>query len=1792
MEIILSTYCGLRFLALQYVPPEVLKGMMQFFGRPKKSSRAVGGFTLLELLAVIAILGVLAGIAIPSIGGLQQNLEVTELDSTAREIFLAAQNNIAGLRARGALNTLGGTAITAAPSDFPTGPDAPTWSGTDYFYLTETSPDIDKLLPPGSIDDAVRNLLSSSYIIEFNRKTGEIYGVFYAETPGGITYGTVDALRNDKSARQAAKIGYYGGAASALPDTTNRTPAPIVQFINGEELYIALGTNILDFNDNDIVFTLTLQNPAVESEKFTFKVKYEGAKWILDAGAIFTTDKALTQPGATTPLKILLDSLEPGKHFHELLPDFTPGCDLMLTVTAQRTPDVSSSKTYFPSDKITAQANSLFASVDTSGARPLLELANGRHLQNLENSLSGFAPPASGVDARQTAEIDWTYWNEHKDPDGIDDPISFTAIHITMLKNLDGQGNAIRNLNITGNDKVFPSGMGDSRGAGLFAYIQGCTLSRVRIVKGSLAMAIQGGNIHYLAGGLAGCANNCTITDCAASLERMDVSGELYRTYKRHVGGLIGYAGGNNANRVTIKNSYANTGVLHVKTYSGKYDRLGAFIGTLANGSATNCYALGQLTLECLTPNASATALTDPANVSGFANADNSGYFTNCYTAATYGPAMHDSVKVHAFCNKPETNNSNRFFLRTAGITEIAETTANGMQNYGVGKTYAEMTDQAFRSTLGGAWAALDAAHTEPYPPQTGSYPFPGLTEEATPNPLITHYGNWPGRIGDAHLLYYEKYTIGADGYYAESLNTNTLDNLNASIPNEDDMRTISADGYAVLIEHAGTTPPSPIPVFAYDAAGARMRTSLSRSETISLDGKTYSVYPFNSKLMEDSRAQSRDPGTPAVSFYHKFICNGYTLFCNPHFAASAASGVNDYLFENANDPLTINIRTARQFYQLGQAPQESYWDRSFAQTHSINFNTYGNDAFGSGAPGAIECAPIGKDGKPFTGIYQGNKYTILNLTVPDRSNRFRYLGAFGLCSGTGRLANIYLINADVKGGTADGAAGILVGKAENQVTRPNSNDIMILNCRVYAQRATGPNNTTIYPCYLESKAQYIGGLIGQAANCIIQDSLASPYTIRSTHPGDSLRAGGFAGELNGPGTVRSCYANMNALIFAGDPNNFVGMNNLIGGFAGINSMQITSAYALGTIRLDEHYTPAPGDQIGRIGGFAASNSNRIQSAYTACTYGAGGGTVFGSVFGFAENGTGGSSPSCYYRLPGPGVNVNGTGANGVSHVQLMRLADTGGGLAGNQGFEAPSEDTITYPYHLQGSYYPFPFLRHIAHYGDWPPILAPTTLLAYCEKYDDGSYGYYLDGVPTAQISAPLSETLTVEADGYALLRSQQDLSPLTITGFGRTHTTTISPNGDDGTLQIHGAEYRIYRLGVNTNDAFAAGAAMRDLMTLGQESNQDCRNGSSFYYKLSVGGATPSTFYFNPSFAKGTFSHKPVEDAPTVADNPGDVSIRSARHLYNLGVPRSLADQPSSFYWGSNFHYAQERDVDFSTYDYSFYGGSLGSLANEMRPIGRHIIPQTGTSGDVAFSGKYNGNSHIITGTGIKTASEDKYAGLFGWNSGELKDIIFVAAQNNAPLTITASNSNYTGALAGRNTGTITNCAVAGFTITGGNPATAAYTGGFVGQNEGTIQQCSAVNYATAGSLSGQTVGGFVGNQLAGGIINQCYAIATVNNATAAEGGFSGLAAGTGISQCYCATISGSNWLAFGVAGNNCLAYNNPNMYAEMENNTAFDGMHADYSEPYDTGLADYPWPAIVTRNGDYYHYGDWPT
>ena len=435
------------------------------------------GFTLAELLVTVGILAVLLALTLVAVNAYNSRLKLLQMDNTAKDIFIVAQNHLTASEVSGKLgvyidgagnNTDGrlGTQMTLQPADFTqaksdAGLDSDLeWNDSDYYFIDyypstdaasgSTDANTQKLddtilnymLPNASIQDDIRTM--GHYIIEYNVKTGSVYGVFYTDSSKGLSYNDVLSLSNmggraDSAAGKEARrtytnskgkdiIGYYGGAmadsliAANLDDLTMKiTNADTLKVEITDPNYFKTAGSGTDYYFTSVAVTVK----GIESGKEdTFLLDLTDNDFTPTKNSVqkWWDVETVTSAGSSTTkaLKYTLtldDITTPGGHFADICPDLIPGEDIVITAA-------SSSKTVLSGVKtVRDNTNSLFASsaidYDTDAKKDLdtrtVSISSIRHLENLDPDVSGVPTKTDTAEkinfyvagAVQTANLDW-----------------------------------------------------------------------------------------------------------------------------------------------------------------------------------------------------------------------------------------------------------------------------------------------------------------------------------------------------------------------------------------------------------------------------------------------------------------------------------------------------------------------------------------------------------------------------------------------------------------------------------------------------------------------------------------------------------------------------------------------------------------------------------------------------------------------------------------------------------------------------------------------------------------------------------------------------------------------------------------------------------------------------------------------------------------------------------------------------------------------------------------------------------------------------------------------------------------------------------------------------------------------------------------------------------------------------------------------------------------------------------------------------------------------------------------
>ena len=611
----------------------------------ERRKRHTAGFTMAEMLIVIAIIGVLAAVSFIAVQAHQKSMTQLQYDAIAKEIFVAAQNHLTLAKSENYQQKSDlSSAITSG--FFGTKGESDADTNDDIFYFDSTSSNagtaLDQILPFG----AVELVTGGKYIIRYQPNAARVLDVFYwtDEKKYGIenmTYSTaVETYAGTEKKSERAKIGGNGVlgwcGGEDIIDSGKYLLAPEIEVINAEMLLV------------------NVTNPNTDKSDLAPKLKLIISGNQSDAKLAIPLTNAGT--GRIVPIQggkeynVVLDAITMKEmHFSELKTkppvdsqtnnkDFIAGENITIQAVAYSN-DVLTSVAY--SGEWTT--NSLFeevtedvvvaGNVTTKTARQV-KISNIRHLENLNDALSSVAYSNdyfnNSINAVQTVELDWDAFKTTlntlikkriNSPVDIKDPINiydtnnkktkddcFLPVSSSYTLSYDGQSE-IKMTEITGTgqaavstektitenhsikgikvDNVDATGNGYAEilNGGIFGSLTGGEIKNLELIDTKVSLA--SGN----AGALAGTLSGTTITNVVAH-NTSDFETELAKTDETKTtvstktsgaaGGLIG-----SATDCIIKKSAS---ALIVKSEGGN---AGGLIGTAVGGTVSGCYAGG-----------------------------------------------------------------------------------------------------------------------------------------------------------------------------------------------------------------------------------------------------------------------------------------------------------------------------------------------------------------------------------------------------------------------------------------------------------------------------------------------------------------------------------------------------------------------------------------------------------------------------------------------------------------------------------------------------------------------------------------------------------------------------------------------------------------------------------------------------------------------------------------------------------------------------------------------------------------------------------------------------------------------------------------------------------------------------------------------------------------------------------------------------------------------------------------------------------------------------------------------
>ena len=1059
--------------------------MTPFFSQKtkyRKYETANSGFTMVELLTVIAILLLVGLIAVFSLSKLRRSLRQHELDARAEIIYVAAQNRMAELRAAGCEGL-----YSKGLSDGDNGVYAMAFDGTHmdessrdvefcYLYVNDAS---DKrtgapaaLLPDTAVD---KGLWNGCWCIEYAPSTGSIYAVFYSESPLPSHTDLNDNYRNFNYRVRTASVGYYGGDIAQTQDISKFSPSISIE--NTEKLTVTFYSNNPsdDTSAHPLTFNITISDQFGGSYTRTVTGLQGGLQqldsrnykyqWVLD--------------DLTSPNK---------RFFAQTGGEVSCGTPITIKLT------VSSTDPSIDTVFTTRTTNGLFDDrTDLGYGENTALVAYGRHLANLsDTSHVNAAIIASAVQVDDISffddPADKTDWYSLYTANGVRfSPIynknltSFSGIHFTS-------GSYEQHI-INGLTVSSPSD------AGLFSTFSG-KISNAVLVNSQITGGVAGGLAARTDGALT--LENCRVYLTELSgLKAASADAVPARITGTTAGGLVGIAD----HSLTIQNSFVST---IIKGSTAAAGLVGHAQGAV---SVSRSYADSYLTAPV-----TGGLVGTTGSISGLSLRDS---YTAGYQMATDAAAgfvagrlanAHSAYSACAFPGTPQiiyttaaegtaANVSSVFYL-TSGLDGRSIHSLTGTTQ---GLPYAQMSAASFLTALNStAFTTASADTTVPYnllSQGLSTYSYPLLMG-------MSHYGDWQAEFEAEALVYYERYEGGVVGFFGGN-----VDNLA-------DDKTIVGDGYAVAL----SAPLSGTLAVTYSGKSETFNATTSYL-TSAYGGTTYYLYPV------DMLTTSTDTAT--TNFYHSVSINGRTYQFNPYFAKTVTTG------SGADSvPGTIYLRTARHLYELSRRYDDlaaATVNTTFRQERDINYAAYGWTTYTSSTDTVTSQAPIHSaantadvsDTGGFRAAYNGDCHTIEGVSFVSAGND---VGMFAVVAPTGTVRNVTLLSSGterversglIQGSTTIVYMGVLAGRNYGTIS----------NCAVSGYSFGSGMGILAY----QHSTVYMGGLVGgnlyhKTHSGRILSSEANCPLVQVSSYNASIYAGGFAGS-NAGGSIQSCYA-------------------------------------------------------------------------------------------------------------------------------------------------------------------------------------------------------------------------------------------------------------------------------------------------------------------------------------------------------------------------------------------------------------------------------------------------------------------------------------------------------------------------------------------------------------------------------------------------------------------------------------------------------------------------------------------
>lgn len=408
------------------------------------------GFTMAELMIVVAIITVLSAVAFIAVQTYQRRMKQLEYNGIAKEIYVAAQNHLTMVKGQGYLGrTANGTPYEGINKEYKD-------KEVSYFIVNSgiiSDPSssgkkwsdsvLELMLPFASVDETVR--MGGNYIIVYQKTTGQVIDVYYSGSDNRFKCDfndtdlsaeglppirtNSDSLRNYKGGKV---VGYYGSESSdIIIKQGEKIDTPKIEVKNGARLEVIIK------NPN----VKTEESSAEPKENVQLKLIIKGKTsgisksitLIEESGTVIHNEVGVESTSADASLfTVVLDDITSdkrefkdknniprrlGTHFNELFcleNEYAEGSGVLIPGEEIEIKAVAFNNKEFTNiaESTICTTNSLFADetlIDPSHGSTAY-ISNIRHLENLANGISNIDANNDNLKyskAIQTTDLSW-----------------------------------------------------------------------------------------------------------------------------------------------------------------------------------------------------------------------------------------------------------------------------------------------------------------------------------------------------------------------------------------------------------------------------------------------------------------------------------------------------------------------------------------------------------------------------------------------------------------------------------------------------------------------------------------------------------------------------------------------------------------------------------------------------------------------------------------------------------------------------------------------------------------------------------------------------------------------------------------------------------------------------------------------------------------------------------------------------------------------------------------------------------------------------------------------------------------------------------------------------------------------------------------------------------------------------------------------------------------------------------------------------------------------------------------